>query len=615
MSRSPVLVLAFLLGCVAEQGPVGGHTEFIVDGVRETGEPAVVLIYNRRGGLCSGSIISPRVVMTAKHCVQSSGATDPDPPSFFQIGVGDSTRSLSETLAAVEIRTTPGVWTSGGGGGLGGALVGQDIALITLARGVDSFMPLDIKRESPVSQTGRPALAFGFGETPAGEVGVKYRGMTTVRGVMGGVIYTGPVTCQGDSGGPIIDPDTREVYGITSFGTGSCGSGLAGANRIDTFLDMIDEVIGASGSCLNDGPERCDGFDNDCNDEIDEGCLALGTACEFSDQCLGNNCADTPGGRICTTECDPLRPVLGCPPGMFCAWVSGCDGVCINEPSDARSRGIGEECTEDAQCTSLFCVDPGDGVRRCLQACRGGAGMCLAGEACAANVDACGGCVPAGILDADRGLGEPCGADEDCSSMACLMEAGTSYCTVDCADDAGCPDGFHCRVDICVRGDREGVGGGCRSNADCADVDGEPGICASRGDTYWCTVFCTVGDDTCPDDFECVDVGGAGVCAPTGRLLGESCMSDDECISRTCADSDGASVCTRLCGPDNPCGPGFECHRTADGTAAVCVAPSPEVAAEDGGCSCSPAGTGRGPGPLGAIVALFAAGLFFRRRR
>ena len=32
---------------------------------------------------------------------------------------------------------------------------------------------------------------------------------------------------------------------------------------------MIDDALNEAGSCLNDGEERCDGADNDCDDLID----------------------------------------------------------------------------------------------------------------------------------------------------------------------------------------------------------------------------------------------------------------------------------------------------------------------------------------------------------
>src|SRR5687768_15003877 len=116
--------LMFLaLGCLAEplEESAAARTEWIVDGTREPGEPAVVVVTTTRG-LCSGTLIAPKVVLTAKHCVQAADAAEPYRASVFSIGIGSSIRGLSRQYRVARVDTTPGVWTDGRG--LGGALVG-----------------------------------------------------------------------------------------------------------------------------------------------------------------------------------------------------------------------------------------------------------------------------------------------------------------------------------------------------------------------------------------------------------------------------------------------------------------------------------------------------------
>ncbi|TPW07337.1 MAG: hypothetical protein FD127_4500, partial [Acidimicrobiaceae bacterium] len=312
MSRFGLLLAsAGLLGaCAAEtdREPIVGTTEWIVGGSRDTADPQVVVVYNTlRGGLCSGTLIAPRVVLTAKHCIQEAGASGPGSPGSFIVGVGNSVRSFTQTLRVQQIRTTPGVWTEGRFGIED--LAGVDIGVITLQTGVTSFEPAAIYREDPRPLIGTTATVIGFGQTPSGETGTKF---------MGSVIYTPASTCQGDSGGPIFTGDPLTVFGVTSFGSGGCGSGTAGFNRIDPFLDIIDEAIRDSGTCVNDGAERCDGFDNDCNGETDETCTPLGGPCVMHMECVGLSCETTPVGDICTMPCDPLHPNIGCPSGLYC---------------------------------------------------------------------------------------------------------------------------------------------------------------------------------------------------------------------------------------------------------------------------------------------------------
>jgi hypothetical protein len=280
-----------------------------------------------------------------------------------------------------------------------------------------------------------------------------------------------------------------------------------------------------------------------------------------------------------------------------------------------RPEALGNDapCTTDLECASLFCVDPGDGRQRCLEPCRGDEGTCYAGEVCAAGAGACGACVPAAIVRGLRGLGEPCGGDDECGSDMCHSEEGLAYCTRACAVDADCVDAdrFHCRDGLCIRGPSEGVGGGCIVNGDCR----EPFFCATRGETSWCTQFCDEATP-CMEGFECTPVGDRSVCAPAGGVVGDSCMVNEDCLSNTCADvGGGRAVCTRLCGPDAACSAGFECTRTADGTMAVCVAPSTVEPMDEGGCSCSVPARRRGKSGGGLFLATLVLAVLVGRRK
>jgi hypothetical protein len=303
---------------------------------------------------------------------------------------------------------------------------------------------------------------------------------------------------------------------------------------------------------------------------------------------------------ICTQECDPMRPLFGCPPGLYCS-LNGCRGLCA--PGGAGGGMIGSACAVDTDCATLFCSDPGDGMRRCLEPCEVDAGRCLAGEVCIPIGGACGGCIDEDIVRGlGHGLGEPCGADADCTSGMCRESAGVRECVAPCASDGTCTEEFVCEAGACVRDRDQGIGGHCVDNADCGD-----GICAAFGDRRWCTAQCTDAS-TCPVNFVCAPAGGVSVCAPNGWLIGEECTRNEDCVSMVC--DHGTGTCTQFCDFENACAPGYLCTRVPGAATAVCARPP-----SGGGCAVDRAG--RGPGAGGALLSALGvlAWVLVRRRR
>lgn len=591
-------------GCAASEPASGrpglGEIE-IVDGTRESGYPSVVLLYSG-GGLCTASIVSPRVVLTAGHCVRVNGDGAVMRASNFEVyvgtGAGGGGSGFTNRYSVSEVHVPEGASGTIGDGRA------SDVAILVLStRAAEE--PLEIGRASPGDLLGSDITAIGFGQTPTSDAGVKYRTTATVDGYMGGLVFVDPAVCQGDSGGPLIGADGL-VYGVASFIFSPdgmtepvCGTAPGAYNEIYRHLPWIDSIMESIGDACFPDPEICDGLDNDCNEMVDEGCLPLGSECTDSSTCFGGLCDDTRAGRICTQECDPMQPLLGCGPGSFCS-MNGCRGLCV--PGAPGAARIGEGCAVDTDCASLYCNDPGDGMRRCLAPCEVDAGSCFGGEICLPLGDRCGGCIDAGhVRGVAHGLGEPCGSDADCSSGMCRGDGGVNECVAPCGERDACAAGFTCESAACVRDRDQGLGGSCLTDADCGG-----GLCAAAGARRWCTAVCSATSG-CPAGFTCQSAPPTMVCAPDLALLGEGCRANADCVSMVCDTAN--AVCTQLCDVENACAPGFDCRRLPGEASAICVRPP-----SGGGCSIDRGARGTAAALVAPLLAI-ALVLVRRRRR
>ncbi|MEM7608716.1 MAG: trypsin-like serine protease [Myxococcota bacterium] len=597
------LLLSFSLACAADVSFEATQSP-IVDGTPESGFEEVMFLFNNaQGSACTATLIAPLVALTAKHCVQDGNRARAAAARNFFLFVGPSANRPRRQYNIREVRPAPGRWD---------IRDASDVALLILS--APAFeTPRAVSFENPTRLARTQFTAIGYGQTPAGRSGTKFRTEKVVDGVSQGVIFVRPSVCQGDSGGPLIGYDGA-IWGVASFIFSEdgrqprCGTAPGAYNSIQAYQEMIETAIEETGGCFPT-EEVCNNIDDDCNGEVDEGCTALGEVCITNEECSSELCQTTTGGTICTQECDPLRPRIGCPAGFLCeSTANSCSGLCA--PDNELSLELGAACSRNADCASGVCADS-----VCAAPCAPGRGLCLADEVCAAPDSGCGACVAADTRPGPRNLGESCDTNEDCREGNCFEASGVAYCSRTCEDDAGCGEGFYCRTNTCILGQREGTGGACVDNDDCAG-----GFCVTEGERTWCSDFCTTGEE-CPDGFACSAVGDAMICQPELALVGEACETNDECTDALCVTAAGGSRCSRFCSDQNPCSPGFECVRV--GANGVCLQPFSETGPETSGTP--DAGTGGGDGgggsggcstaPLSSAPWLPLGLLFVARRR
>ncbi len=268
----------------------------------------------------------------------------------------------------------------------------------------------------------------------------------------------------------------------------------------DTVADC-DEAECGSADDPNVGPglqELCDGVDNDCDNETDEGAGAL---CP-SGVCAGGTCADPScdddvknGDETdvdCGGSCGPCLVGRDCTVGGDCtSGVCGVEGTCLAATCDDDVRN-GDE--SDVDCGGA--CDPCENGLACAESADCQGGLCY-NDVC--RDAACGDGFVTGAEACDDGAivddvaSTPVDGD-GCSSM-CVVEAGWT-CTVPVGATASvcateCGDGFWAGAEGC---DDENLESGDGCDEDCSV---EPGwLC--EGEAGGLSV-CAFVDDEAPE--------------------------------------------------------------------------------------------------------------------
>ncbi len=314
-------------------------------------------------------------------------------------------------------------------------------------------------------------------------------------------------------------------------------------------------VCGASGLSACSGmvpaPESCNGQDDDCNGQTDEGPLCDdGNPCTVGDVCQAGACK--PG---IAKPCDDQNDCTD----------DACDkanGKCTYAPSDGVACSDGNPCTQGEKCAAGVCL--GGVAQPCPCSNNSDCGSQEDGDPCNGTLY-CDPKVSKCSVNPSTVVTCPT-TGNTCTSSSCVPKTG--QCEVanlpdstTCSDGLAWTEGDNCQGGKCAAGVATKL---CGSTADCAKYeDGDvcngtlfcnkaTGVCQLNPATV---VYCATADDTACRKNLCGAKTGTCSLTPINELKpcedGNLCTAGEVCKAGICAATVGADTC--ICKSDSDC--------------------------------------------------------------
>lgn len=347
----------------------------------------------RCNGYCSGTLILPNLVVTARHCVDDTDKLiecDKTPPPTFGARKSVWITTHNKMSENVGYHSTKSIIVP-----TDDHVCGHDIALIVLN---DEIAASEAKPAVPAVQYPmwdgtqnyvRRFTAIGFGNTsPTGfSAGTRrIRRTIPIICIPGDPLYPacpaqvddrefigGDGTCEGDSGSSAFDDKALLQGKPISFGVLSRGGQSDDGQtckgslytRLDKYRDLVIQAATEASANWTLYPKPSPDWTVYVPPPPDAGApdakapptdLKDGVACEANEECKSKVCADTGAGKACTIACDEAAPE--CQEGFVCK-----ESVCVqdlggNEPAPVAAAPAPTTVTTGCSVTAAAPASP-----------------------------------------------------------------------------------------------------------------------------------------------------------------------------------------------------------------------------------------------------------------